>query len=104
MTLGACSTAKPPREAMAVSRAAVEQATGLAAAEAPTELANARIKLQRADDAMARKEYERARRFAEEAAADAALAEAKARDARATRALEEVQQSIRELRAQLSRN
>lgn len=101
--LGACSSVPPPTEQMAVSRAAVERASGPAAAEAPLELASARQKIERANVAMAQKDYTLARQLAQEAEADAALAEARARATRADRALGEVRESIRQLRAELSR-
>lgn len=53
---------------------------------------------------MARKGYVQARQLADEAAADAALAQATARSARADRALAEVNESNRQLQAQLNRS
>jgi hypothetical protein len=67
-------------------------------------LATARDKLTRANQAMARKDYVAARQLADEAAADAALAQATARSARSSRALAEVRQSIQQLQAQLNRS
>ena len=101
--LAACSSVPPPKEEMAVSRAAVDKASGPAAAEAPAELAAARAKMQQANMAMANKDYGLARQLAEQAEADAALAEARSRSVRASRALTEVQDSIRALREQLPR-
>lgn len=100
--LGACA-GNPPREEMAVGRAAVERASGPAASESPMELSTARDKIARANVAMAEKDYKTARRLAEEAEADAALAEARARETRADRALGEVRESIRALRAELNK-
>lgn len=102
--LAACSSVPPPREELAVSRSAVDKASGPAAAEAPAELATARAKVQQANTAMANKDYALARQLAEQAEADAALAEARARSVRSSRALTEVQDSIRALREQLPRN
>lgn len=99
---GACSTTPPPLEQMAVGRAAVERASGQAAADAPVELAAAREKLLRANVAMASKDYMQARQLADQAEADAALAEAQSREARSDRALLEVRESIRQLREQTS--
>lgn len=101
--LGACAGAPEPREQMAVSRAAVERASGPAAAEAPVELAAARDKMQRAHVAMSLKDYTLARQLAEQAEADAALAEARARTTRSDQALTEVRESIRQLRTELNR-
>lgn len=103
LALGACATAPEPIEQMAVGRAAVERASGPAAAEAPRELAWARDKLARANAAMAAGDNALARRLAEEAEADAALAEARARATRSEVALGEVRESIRQLRAELAR-
>lgn len=100
--LGACSS-NPPREEMAVGRAAVERASGPAASEAPLELASAREKIARANVAMTNKDYVLARRLAQEAEADAMLAEARARETRSDRALGEVRESLRVLRAELNR-
>jgi hypothetical protein len=101
--LAACA-GNPPREQLAVSRAAVDKASGPAAAEAPMELAAARDKVTRAQIAMADKDYALARQLAEQAEADAALAEARARAARSDLALREVRESIRALRSELERS
>ena len=85
LALAACASPPPPKEQMAVANSAVDQATGNAA-EAPAELTTARDKLTRANAAMARKDYVAARQLADEAAADAALAQATARTARSSRA------------------
>jgi flagellar biosynthesis/type III secretory pathway protein FliH len=98
LALAACATA--PKEQLAVARAEVDRAAATSA-EAPVELASARAKLERANLAMANKDYRQARELADEAAADAGLAEARARSARSQRALNEVNESIRQLRAQL---
>ncbi len=104
VALAACSSVPPPREQMAVSRAAVERASGPAAAEAPVELSAAREKLARANRAMAEEDYATARRLAEEAEADATLAEARARAKRSDTALNELRESIRVLRSELNRS
>lgn len=101
--LAACASVPEPREQMAVSRAAVERASGPAAAEAPVELAAARDKITRANAAIAAKDFVLARQLAEQAEADATLAEARARATRSTTALEQVRESIRALRAEMSR-
>ena len=102
-TIGACSSVPAPTEQMAVSRAAVERASGPAASEAPLELASARQKIERANVAMTNKDYVLAKQLAQEAEADAMLAEARARAVRSDRALGEVRESIRQLRAELNR-
>ena len=66
LTLPGCaSTGDMPREEMAVARAAVDRASGPAAAEAPIEVSQAREKLERANAAVARKDYDEAKRLAE---------------------------------------
>ena len=104
LTLPGCaSTEHMPREEMAVARAAVDRASGPAAAEAPIEVSQAREKLERANAAVARKDYDEAKRLAEKAEADANLAEAKSHSMRSDRALGEVREGIRQLREELAR-
>ena len=104
LTLPGCaSTGDMPREEMAVARAAVDRASGPAAAEAPIEVSLAREKLERANAAVARKDYDEAKRLAEKAEADANLAEAKSHSVRSDRALGEVREGIRQLREELAR-
>jgi hypothetical protein len=101
--LGACASTPPPIEQLAVGKAAVEKASGPAAAEAPVELAAARDKINRANVAYANKDYTLARQLAEQAEADASLAEAQARAVRSSTALTEVRESIRQLREEMAR-
>jgi len=100
---GCASTGDMPREQMAVARAAVDRSAGPAGADAPVEVAEARSKLERATAAAARKDYDAARRLAEQAEVDANLAEAKSHSVRADRALKEVREGIRQLREEMSR-
>lgn len=100
--LSACA-GDPPKTQMAVGQASVERATGPAAAEAPVELAAARDKIARANVAYANKDYTLARQLAEQADADATLAEAQARSVRSDRALVAVRDSIRQLREEMAR-
>lgn len=99
----ACASTPPPNAELAVGRAAVERATGSAAAEAPVEMAVAREKITRANAAFAKEDYALARQLANEAEADATLAEAQARSVRSSRALVEVREGIRMLRDEMSR-
>ena len=104
LTLAGCaSTGDLPREEMAVARAAVERAAGPAGADAPIEVSQAREKLDRANSAVVRKDFDVARRLAEQAEVDANLAEAKSHSIRADRALREVREGIRQLREEISR-
>ena len=79
-TLAACGGVPAPVAEMSAAQTAVTSAEEAKAAEyAPSELDRARDKLIRAQAAMQEEENEEARRLAEQALADARLAEAKAR-------------------------
>ena len=104
LALGACASVPPPTEQMAVSRAAVADAQGAGAGQyAPDDLREAQSKLTAATAAMARRDNEQALRLAEQAEADAQLAAIRARSAKATAAVIEVQESIRTLQNELQR-
>ena len=105
LTMAGCASTggDQPREQMAVARAAVDRAAGPAGADAPVEVSQAREKLERANAAVARKDYDVARRLAEQAEVDANLAEAKSHSARSDRALQEVREGIRQLREEIAR-
>jgi len=106
LALGACASNKTPATAdVAVSRAAVANATSAGAADlAPEEMKSAREKMMRANQALAAKDYKLAQDLAAQAQADAQLAQSKANSAKATAAADELQQSIRVLRDEVSRN
>lgn len=102
--LSACASIPAPTEQMAVSKVALNNAVSAGAGEsAQLELRNAQEKLDRANAAMSAEEFERARRWAEQAEVDAKLAEAKARSTKAYKAVEEVQASLRALREEINR-
>jgi hypothetical protein len=101
--LSACASAPPPQEQLAVGRAAVARAEAPAAADAPIEMAAARDKLARANLALANKDPVLARQLAEQAEADATLAEAMARSTRSQKALAQVREGIRQLREEAAR-
>lgn len=103
LVLAGCASNDPPREQIAVARAAVDRASGPVAAEAPVEVSQAREKLERATAAAARKDYDEARRLAEQAEVDANLAAAKSQSIRSDRALSEVREGIRLLREEIAR-
>ena len=103
LTLGGCASEPVPKEQLAVSRAAVDKVAGPSAAEAPLQVAAARDKIARANTALAAKDYTLARQLAEQAEADAALAEASARAERSGDALGEVRASLKALRAELAK-
>jgi hypothetical protein len=106
LALGACASNKTPATAdVAVSRAAVANATSAGAADlAPEEMKSAREKMMRANQALAAKDYKLAQDLAAQAQADAQLAQSKANSAKATSAADELQQSIRVLRDEVNRN
>jgi len=102
--VAACASVPPPTEQMAVSRAAVGDAVSAGAADyAAIDLRNAQIKLDAAGAAINSRDYEQARRYAEEAEVDAKLAATRARSAKAQRAVAEVNESLRVLRDELAR-
>jgi Skp family chaperone for outer membrane proteins len=103
--LAACASDKAPATAdVAVSRAAVANATSAGAADlAPAEMQSAREKLMRANQALAAKDYKTAQDLATQASADAQLAQSKANSAKATSAADELQQNIRMLRDEVNR-
>jgi hypothetical protein len=103
LALAGCADAPPPTDQLAAARAMVSQAQPVAAREAPLELNAAQGKLAHAEDSMQRGEYEAARRYAEQAEVDARLAWTSAENARAQRAVAEIEQGIQTLRRELDR-
>jgi hypothetical protein len=89
---------------MAVSKSAVASAVSAGGTEyAPVEMGAAQEKMDRARRAMDKEDYEVARRLAEEAQADARLAEKKAQSARAQKAAGVTQEDTRVLREEMNR-
>ncbi len=106
LLLGGCASGeKTPAVAdVAASREAVDSAGSSGAAElAPDELNAARDKLARANQAMAAKDYRLAQDLAQQAQADARLAQSKANSAKATNAVDALQEDLRVLREELDR-
>jgi hypothetical protein len=105
ISMAACASAPIPTEQMAVGRKAVERASGTPEIVqlAPTELERARSKLALAEQAMNKKDYDAARRYADEAEAEAVLAEAHAQAMKNQRAVAEVREALRSLRDELAR-
>lgn len=103
--LAGCSSMKTPATAeVASSRTAVEAAASTGAPElAPAEMAAARDKMLRANQALAAKDYRAAQDLAMQAQADAKLAQSKAGSAKATEAANKLQEDIRVLREELER-
>jgi uncharacterized protein DUF4398 len=101
---GGCSARRPPTAQLSTAEVEVRQADDAQASQyAPLELRLAREKLDRARTAMHDEDYDRARRLADEAYADAQLADAKARSAKAQKNAEEARKSIEELKGEAER-
>jgi hypothetical protein len=100
-----CASQKAPATAdVAVSKAAVENAVSAGASDlAPEEISAARAKMQRAAQALAAKDYTLARDLANQAQADAKLAQSKANSAKATAASNALQEDLRVLREEVER-
>jgi len=89
---------------MAAARSTIDNAIATGAADAaPIELRSAQEKLDRANAAMAAKDYVLARRWAEEAQADAKLALLKDRSIKSERAAQQVNESVRVMTDELNR-
>lgn len=105
--VGCASTAPPSarlQEQMTRSSSAIEQAGGVGAQElAPVALRDAELKLEQAREAMTKEKYDRAFRLAQQAEVDAELAQVSALSAKAKRAAQELRESIRTLRAEITR-
>ncbi|KAF0814490.1 hypothetical protein IGB42_01391 [Andreprevotia sp. IGB-42] len=101
-----CSSMKTPATSkVAVSAAAVDNATSAGGAEfAPLEMGMARDKIDRANKAMAAKDYKLANTLANEAEADAKLAQGKADSAKAKLAATALQDDLNVLREELKRS
>jgi Domain of unknown function (DUF4398) len=107
----ACASSSPvPRDKLAVAEQAVKRAEQAGAAEyAPSELSLAREKLSSAagkaddDDDDASRSADEIGRLAEQATADARLAEAKAQTAKSEKAITEIEDSLRALGQEASR-
>lgn len=104
MLIASCASTPAPTEQMAVSKAAVNSASSAGGNEfAPLQLKSAMEKMDSAEQAMAKKDYLRARQLAEQAQVDARLAEATARASKARKAADTLQEDSRVLRQELDR-
>lgn len=104
LTVGCTSLKTPATADVAVSKAAVENASTAGAAEfAPIEMNSAREKLTQANQAMQAKDYKRAVVLANQAQADAKLAQGKANSAKAQATANALQDDVRVLREELDR-
>lgn len=99
-----CASIPPPTGQMAVSKSALANAMSAGGSEyAAVEMKSAQDKLDRANRAMEKKEFEDARWLAEQAQVDARLAEKKAHSAKAQKAVAMMQDDIRVLREEINR-
>lgn len=102
--MAGCANTPAPIEQMAISRAAVSNASSAGGNEfAPLQLKSAMEKMDGAERAMAEKNYVRARQLAEQAQVDAQLAEATARSAKSQKAADALQEDSRVLRQEIDR-
>ncbi len=104
-TAAGCATTPVPNEKIAVAKSSVQAAEQAGAPElAPVEMASARDKLARAEKAAADRDAQPATDLAEQANADAQLAEATAQEKRSRKAALELDASLQALRQESSRN
>lgn len=104
MSAGCSSLKMPATASVAVSKAAVDNASVAGGAEfAPVEMNSAREKMALANKAMTAKNYKLAGDLAAQAQADAKLAQGKANSAKAQTAADALQDDIRVLREELAR-
>ncbi len=103
--LTACGSTNPPSQQLTETQMVIQQAEQLGADEyAPLEIRDARIKLGLAREAVEAKDYDKAILLAEHARVDAELAQSKAQSGKAEKAVAELRESIRVLKAEIERN
>ena len=104
LVLAGCA-GNPPTEQYAVTQSAVNSAISAGGTEfAAVEMMSAQDKLKEAELAMHEKEYDKARRLAEQAEWDARVAERKAQAAKAEQAVQDARKGVEELREEGMRN
>jgi len=102
--LAGCASTPAPTEQMAVSKAAVSNASSAGGNEfAPLQFKAALDKMDDAERAMIKKDYVLARKLAEQAEVDAQLAGAMARSAKSKKAADTLQEDSRVLRQEIDR-
>ncbi|MEA3173218.1 MAG: hypothetical protein QOF42_629 [Gammaproteobacteria bacterium] len=105
LTVAGCASTPIPNEKIAVAKSSVARAEQSGAPEyAPVEMAAARDKLARAEKAAANKEGQPATQLAEQANADAQLAEATAQEHKSHKAAVEFDASMQALRQESQRS
>jgi len=104
VVLGGCASTPAPVEQMAVAEAAVARANTTGTSEnSAVELKVATNKLASAREAMASKDYDVARRLAEQAELDAEVAALQSQAARSRQAAQESRDASRALSEEISR-
>lgn len=105
LSAAGCVTTPIPNEQIAVAKSSVQRAEQAGAPElAPVEMAAARDKLARAERAAADRDALHATQLAEQANADAQLAEATAQEQHSRKAAMELDASLRTLRQESLRS
>ncbi|BBR55472.1 MULTISPECIES: DUF4398 domain-containing protein [Pseudomonas] len=98
LLLAGCA-GKPPSEQYAVTQSAVNSAVSAGGTEfAAVEMKAAQDKFKQAEIAMHDKQYDEAKRLAEQAEWDARVAERKAQAAKAQKALQDSREGVQDLR------
>ena len=101
----ACASTPVPNEKIAVAKASLQRAEQSGAPElAPVEMAAARDKLSRAEKAAADRNGDSAAQLADQANADAQLAEATAQEKHSAKAVAELDASLQALRSESQRS
>ncbi len=102
--LSGCASTPEPTATMAVAEAAVRHADTTSTSEnAPAELQLAKDKLASAHQALARKDFDRARQLAEQVEVDAQVAQLHAQANRSAKAAKESQDAARVLSEEINR-
>ncbi len=97
-----CGSTNPPLQQLAETETIISQAQQIGANDyAPLDIREARLKLEQARDAMNEGEYEKASMLAEQAKADAELAQIKTLSGKAQLAVNELNESIRILKEEV---
>jgi hypothetical protein len=105
LSAAGCATTPIPNEKIAVAKSSVQRAEQSGAPElAPVEMAAARDKLARAEKAAADRDAQPATQLAEQADADAQLAEATAQEKHSRKAAMELDASLQTLRQESLRS
>jgi len=104
LLLAACASTPPPTDSIALAKSAIANATSAGGNEfAAVEMRSAQEKMDMANRAMTKQDYDQAKTYAVEAQADARLAEKKAQSAKAEKAAAATQEDIRVLREEINR-